>query len=63
MPCIANGELRGVDSHGDPARARIYIVACQRALPAFVELALGDRTIVFSNLIIVETAIHPPLTM
>jgi hypothetical protein len=28
-----------------------------------LELALGDRTIVFSNLIIVETAIHPPLTM
>jgi hypothetical protein len=28
-----------------------------------LELVLGDRTIVFSNLIIVETAIHPPLTM
>ena len=28
-----------------------------------LELVLGGHTIVFSNLIIVETAIHPPLTM
>jgi hypothetical protein len=27
------------------------------------ELVLGGRTIVFSNLIIVETAIHPPFIM
>ena len=38
---IANLELRGVDAHRHAARARGQVIARERALPPFVELAIG----------------------
>ncbi len=38
---VADGELRGVHSHGDPASSRIGIVAPERPLAALVQLSAG----------------------
>ena len=40
-PRLADGELGRVDAHGEPARARVEIVAGERALPACIQPAVA----------------------